>query len=156
MNDTDVMPTGESASGQGTWVYWVTNAYDARFTNCTGDAVILEGKNWVEAQALAPICSVAASFDVTEQQGLVDVEAHTVGCSDGSDGSASGSGEYSGPVLNGQWETLSDGGVSAIQAFSSSVIGDQVTITETSRTFSGSFNGSCFFTPALQANAVIQ
>ena len=33
----------ESESLSGVWYYQITNAYDAVFTDCTGDAVVLEG-----------------------------------------------------------------------------------------------------------------
>ena len=55
MNDDDGLdPTTNGL--EGTWEYLVTNAYEAEFTGCSGDATVLEGATFFEGLSLAPIC----------------------------------------------------------------------------------------------------
>jgi hypothetical protein len=149
-NDGDVLDPSKNGL-QGTWEYLVTNAFDARFTNCTGDAAVLEGATLYEGLSLAPICMVAVSFTANQTGDAFDVPPHTVTCSDGATASASGSGQVTDPDVGGQWESLSNQGVEAIQVFTGVISGNTIELSESSRTFSGTFQGSCEFSPALTA-----
>jgi hypothetical protein len=149
-NDGDVLDPSKDGL-EGTWDYLVTNAYEARFTDCTGDATVLEGATLYEGLSLAPICLAAVSFAADQNGDGFDVPPHAVSCSDGSSGTASGSGRISGFDVEGQWDSLSGLGVEAVQLFSGSISGNTIEITETHRSFDGTFRGECRFSPALTA-----
>ena len=136
---------------QGTWEYLVTNAYDATFSGCTGDAVVLEGATLYEGLSLAPICLTAVTFDANQEGDAFDVPPHEVVCSDGASATVTGFGQIQNPGLGGQWESTSDLGVSAVQLFTGVIAGNTIQLTELRRTFSGGFEGGCDFSPPLTA-----
>lgn len=154
-NDGDLLSPAQSGL-QGTWEYLVTNAYDARFSGCTGDAIVLEGATLVEGLSLAPICMTAVSFDVTQAGEEFQVPSYVVTCSDGATATVSGFGEISNPDLGGQWESVSSQGVEAVQAFTGVIVGNTIQLAEHRRTFGGAFGGACDFSPPLTALVTIQ
>ncbi|MCP3978857.1 MAG: hypothetical protein GY716_05935 [bacterium] len=154
-NDGGIL-TDSSDGLAGTWDYLVTNAYEAVFTGCTGDAAVLEGKTFVEGMSAAPICIVSTRFDVQQSgdDGMT-VVPHAVSCSDGSTADVSGQGVVAAGTVDGSWSSSSDGGVMSTQSFSATRLGDTLEIEETARSFAGSFSGSCSLSPALSATAHI-
>ena len=140
----------------GTWNYQIDNPDQATFVNCTGDAAVLEGRTWNEALALAPICHVGSSFQVTQNVGTLLVVPHNVTCSDGSTAVISGVGIVTSDSASGQWNGASDQNVNSTQNFDGSVAGNVVTLTEDARDFSGAFQGSCDISPALAATVTVQ
>jgi hypothetical protein len=149
-NDGDVLNPAKSDL-DGTWEYLVTNAYEATFTDCSGDAVVLDGATLHEGKSLAPICLTAVTFDVTQAGEQFEVPPHPVTCSDGASASVSGSGLIEDPDLGGQWESMSDQGVAAVQLFTGVIVGNTIQLTETRRTFSGGFEGGCDLSPPVTA-----
>jgi hypothetical protein len=134
----------------------VTNAYGAKFEDCTGDAAVLEGYVFAEALALAPMCLLAVKFHVDQVGDSFEVVPHGVDCSDGSTASATGSGlQVGGTDVMGEWTSVSSGGVSSSQSFSGSVMGNTIAMVETARAFSGSFEGSCTLSPPLKASITV-
>jgi hypothetical protein len=149
-NNGDVLDP--QASGlDGTWEYLVVNAFDARFTGCTGDAAVLEGVTFFEGLSMAPICQTAVSFSVLQQGDVFQAPPHQATCSDGAVASVSGSGLISEPDLGGQWESASSSGVNSVHAFSGLIVGNTIQLQESRREFSGAFTGSCDFEPELSA-----
>ena len=147
-------PFGAAQTGalDGNWEYFVTNAYGATFENCTGDAAVLEGYTFSEASAFAPMCVLAVKFKVDQLDDSFQVVPHGVTCSDGASASVTGTGlQVNDSDIVGQWESASSSGVNASQVFSGSVVGDTISIVETARTFTGSFDGSCDLSPPLKA-----
>jgi len=136
---------------QGDWQYLVTNAYEATFVGCGGDAAVLEGKTFAQAQSLVPMCLPAGSFGVAHSGGDFSVPAYAVTCSDGSTGSAGGAGEVVASSVGGQWESISQAGVSAQQTFTGVVQGETIHLSETRRAFSGALSGACDLVPPLVA-----
>jgi len=136
---------------EGTWEYLVTNAFEATFTNCNGDAAVLEGATLYEGLSLAPICLTAVTFDVNQTGDAFDVPSHQVTCSDGATASMTGFGQIQDPDLGGQWESMSTQGVGAVQLFAGVIVGNTIELTESRRTFSGGFEGSCDLSPPLTA-----
>ena len=136
---------------QGTWEYLVTNAYDATFTGCTGDAAVLEGATLYEGLSLAPICLAPVTMAVQQAGDAFDVPPHAVVCSDGASASVTGFGQIADPALGGQWESTSEEGVLAVQTFAGVISGNTIQLTEMRRNFSGSFEGQCDFSPPLSA-----
>lgn len=154
-NNGDVLDP--QASGlDGTWEYLVVNAFDARFTGCTGDATVLEGATFYEGLSLAPICQTAVIFPVSQQGDTFQAPPHQATCSDGALASVTGSGLISEPDLGGQWESASSSGVSSVQAFAGIIVGNTIQLRESRREFSGAFVGSCEFNPDLSAVITIQ
>jgi len=149
-NDGDVIDPAKSGLN-GTWHYVVTNAFDATFSGCSGDATVLEGQTFHDGLALAPICRTAVTFDVHQVGEAFQVPAYQVTCSDGASGSLSGFGQIVDPELGGQWDSASDTGVTATQTFSGTIVGDTIEVRESHRTFSGTFQGACDFSPELTA-----
>ena len=149
-NDGDVIDPAKSGLN-GTWHYVVTNAFDATFSGCTGDAAVLEGETFHDGLALAPICRTAVTFDVNQVGETFQVPAYQVTCSDGASGSLSGFGQIADPDVGGQWDSASDSGVTATQIFSGTIAGDTIEVRESRRTFSGTFQGACDFSPELTA-----
>ena len=134
---------------QGTWSYIILNGNEATYTDCTGDAAVLEGVSFAEAAAVVPICLVSSVFDVVQAEESFTVVAHEVTCSDGSTGSAFGEGAIIDGALSGEWETTSGGGVVASQSFTGEAIGNTLEVRESERVFSGSLQGSCEISPDL-------
>ena len=154
LNDDTLDPSGGGL--EGSWAYLATNAYDAVFTGCTGDAAVLEGLSFVEGMEVAPICAVAGSFDVVQDGDEFAVVPFDVICSDGWSGTIAGGGSHSGTTLAGSWESTSGSGVTGVQSFSGSITGGNVAeILENRRTFSGGFEGSCDLSPPLRATVRI-
>lgn len=146
-----------SKSGlEGNWEYLVMNAFEAQFSGCTGDAAVLEGATFYEAQALAPMCLVAGRFEVIQVGDAFQVRSHEVTCSDGTTATVSGVGQIGDSLLGGQWESDSAQGVHAVQVFSGSAAGHTIAMNETRRTFSGVLEGSCDLTPPLVATVTVQ
>jgi hypothetical protein len=154
-NNGDVLDPSKSALN-GTWEYLVTNAFEATFTGCSGDATVLEGATLYEGLSLAPICMSAVTFAVSQDGDAFEVPEYQVVCSDGASGSVSGGGQIANPDLGGQWDSVSDQGVSASQTFTGSIFGNTILLSESHREFSGSFQGACDITPALTATVTVQ
>lgn len=141
---------------EGTWEYLVTNAYQATFTDCTGDATVLEGATLHEGMSLAPICTTAVVFDVTQAGDAFQAPPHATVCSDGANASVTGVGQIDDPELGGQWESTSDQGNSAVQLFSGVIQGNTIQLSESRRTFSGAFQGGCNLSPPVEAIVTIR
>jgi hypothetical protein len=154
-NDGDVLEPAKSDL-DGSWEYLVTNAYDARFSGCTGDASVLEGQTLYEGLALAPICLAAVTFEVSQAGALFELTPHEVTCSDGASATVGGSGEIHDPTIGGQWESTSSQGVAAVQEFTGTIVGQTIQLSEFRRTFSGAFAGACDLSPALTAVVTVQ
>jgi len=154
-NEGDTLDPSKSGL-QGTWEYLVLNTYDATFTGCSGDATLLEGVTLYEGLALAPICQTAVQFPVNQAGSAFDAPPHQVTCSDGAQASVSGFGQIADPDLGGQWESVSDQGVTTIQVFSGVIAGSTIELSETRRTFAGNFQGSCDFSPPLDVIVTVQ
>jgi hypothetical protein len=154
-NDGDVLDPAKSEL-DGTWEYLVTNAYDATFTGCSGDAEVLEGRTLHEGKSVAPICLAAVSFEVSQTGEQFEVPPHPVTCSDGVGAAVSGSGSIVDPDLGGQWESMSDQGVGAVQLFTGVIVGNTIQLTETRRTFSGGFEGECDLSPPVTALVTVR
>ena len=154
-NDGDRLDPSKSGL-QGTWEYLVLNTYDARFTGCTGDAGVLEGVTLYEGMALAPICQTAVQFPVNQVGSAFDAPPHQVTCSLGAQASVSGFGQIVEPDLGGQWESVSDQGVTTTQEFTGVIVGSTIELSETRRTFVGDFQGSCDFSPPLDVVVTVQ
>lgn len=140
----------------GTWEYLLTNAYEATFNGCSGDAAVLEGATLYEGLSLAPICMSAVVFDVDQDGASFEVPAYQVACSDGSTASMTGSGQIAGHEIGGQWDSISNGGVTAVQLYSGQIVGNTIELSESRRTFDGAFQGTCDFVPALTAIVTVQ
>ena len=153
-NDNLTNPLDAGLSG--TWAYVVNNGYTSRYAGCTGDAQILEGLTFVDGMAVAPICLVSVYFEVLQEGSAFAVVPHTVDCSDGSSAVMSGIGTADETSLGGEWLSESEQGVVAAQEFSGSMTGSTILISETGRTFSGTFQGSCQLSPALRATIQVQ
>jgi hypothetical protein len=153
-NDGDVIDPAKSGLN-GTWTYLVTNAFDATFSGCTGDAAVLEGETFHDGLALAPICRTSITFDVSQVGEVFQVPAYQVTCTDGASGSMSGFGQIVGPQVGGQWDSASDTGVTATQIFTGTIVGDTIQVRESRRTFSGTFQGACDFSPELMAEVTV-
>jgi len=149
-NRGDVLDPTKGDLG-GSWDYLVTNAYQATFANCTGDATVLEGLTLHDGLSQAPICMNAVQFGANQTEDGFDVPPHPVTCSDGAAAAVGGFGQVAGQSVGGQWESLSNQGVEAIQVFTGVISGNTIELSESSRTFSGTFQGSCEFSPALRA-----
>ncbi len=154
-NQGDVLDPSKNGL-QGTWEYLVTNAYTAQFKDCTDAASVLEGATFYEGLSLAPICMTGVTFNVNQAGDEFDVPPHQVVCSDGAPASVSGSGLIADPQVGGQWESVSSTGVTAIQTFSGVIAGNTLQLSESSRTFKGSFAGSCEFEPPLTALVTVK
>ena len=154
-NDGDVLDPAKDGL-QGTWDYLVTNAFEATFTGCTGDATVLEGATLYEGLSLAPICLTAVTFDVNQTGDEFLLPPHQVTCSDGASAVMTGFGLIDDPDIGGQWESVSDQGVAAVQLFTGVIVGNTIELTEFSRTFSGAFQGECGFAPPLTALVTVQ
>ena len=141
---------------QGTWDYLVTNAFDATFTGCTADAAVLEGATFYEGLSLAPICTTAVTFDVSQTGDEFLLPPHQVICSDGASAVMTGFGLVNDSDIGGQWESVSDQGVAAVQLFTGVIVGNTIELTESSRSFSGDFQGGCDFSPPLTALVTVQ
>ncbi len=139
------------ASVGGTWNYQIDNADLATFTNCTGDATVLEGSTWNEGLLLAPICHFDSSFIVTQTLAAAVVVPHNVTCSDGSNALVSGAALVTETTVEGQSQSSAHQ-----QEFAGTVNGSTITRTEGSRDFSGTFQGSCDLVPPLSATVTIQ
>ncbi len=147
-------PVVESLAG--TWQYTVMNADSATFTGCTEDAVALNGMSVSQAMLSgAPICAPASQFSVVEAEGLLSILPHEVSCSDGSTATVTGIGALNSSSVSGQWDSLSIGGVNALQSFSGSIVGNNIDVSENARTFAGTYRGTCEITPALSATVRI-
>ena len=145
------------ANVDGTWNYQLNNPDQATFTNCTGAAILLEGQTWNQALALAPICHVASSFQVTQNLAALFVVPHNVTCSDGSSAVVTGAGAVTDTTVNGQWDSTSNQNVNANQGFQGTVSGSTITLTEDHRDFSGGgLQGSCDISPPLSATVTVQ
>ena len=155
MNDGEALdPTTNGL--QGTWEYLVTNAYEAEFIGCTGDATVLEGATFFDALSLAPICLAGVTLDANQDGESFEVLSHQVTCSDGAEASVSALGEVTELGIGGQWESVSDQGVSAVQIFSGEISGDTIELTETRRIFDGDFQGVCDLAPPLTAIVTVR
>ena len=77
-------------------------------------------------------------------------------CSDGAAGTVSGAGLIADPDLGGEWESESDRGVKSVQSFTGVINGNTIELVETHRTFSGTFSGSCDFSPPLAAVVTVE
>ena len=66
-----------------------------------------------------------------------------------------GAGVFGDSSLAGQWESQSSGGVIAIQSFTGTTTGDLIELLETSRTFAGTFEGSCDLSPPLSVTVTV-
>ncbi len=147
-------PVVESLAG--TWQYTVMNSDSATFTSCTEDAVALNGMSISQAMLSgAPICAPASQFSVVEAEGLLSIVPHEVSCSDGSTATVTGVGALSSSSVSGQWDSLSIGGVNALQSFSGSIVGHNIDVSEDTRTFTGTYRGTCEISPALSATVRI-
>ena len=155
MNDGEALDPATNGL-QGTWEYLVTNAYEAEFIGCTGDATVLEGATFFDALTLAPICLTGVTLDANQDGDSFEVLSHQVTCSDGADASVSGLGEVTELGIGGQWESVSDQGVSAVQIFSGQISGDTIELTETRRIFDGDFQGACDLAPPLTAVVTVR
>jgi hypothetical protein len=154
-NDGDVLnPANNDLNG--TWDYLITNAFEARFVGCTGDATVLEGTKFIDGLSLAPICMNAVRFDVTQSGEAFDVPPHQGVCSLGSPASVTGSGFVQHRDLGGEWRSVSDDGVTAVQVFSGVIAGNTIELSESARTFSGDFNGGCSLSPPLTTLVTVQ
>ena len=140
----------------GTWEYLITNAHDARFSGCSGDAAVLEGATLFEGLSLAPICMTPVTFDVNQAGQTFDAETNQVTCSDGATAQIAGFGQIDDPVIGGQWESLSDGGVESIQSFTGVIAGNTIQISELRRDFTGNFEGGCDLSPPVEAIITVQ
>lgn len=154
LNDEGLDPTTNGL--QGTWEYLVTNAYEARFTGCTGDATVIEGATFFEAFSLAPVCLAGVVLAANQDGDSFQVMPHQVTCSDGAEASVSASGSVDGSGIGGQWESVSNGGVTAVQVFTGTIVGNTIELTETHRVFEGSFQGACDLSPALTALVTVE
>ena len=67
-----------------------------------------------------------------------------------------GVGQVANDWLGGQWESMSDAGVAAVQLFAGVVTGNMIELGETRRSFTGSFNGSCELLPPLRSLVTVQ
>jgi hypothetical protein len=141
---------------EGNWEYLVMNAFEAQFSGCTGDAAVLEGATFYQAQALAPMCLVAGRFEVLQVGDAFQVRSHEVTCSDGTPATVSGVGQIGDSLLGGQWESDSAQGIHAVQVFSGSAAGNTIAMNETRRSFSGALEGTCDITPPLTARVTVQ
>lgn len=141
---------------EGTWEYLVTNAYEAEFTGCSGDATVLEGATFFEALALAPICLTGVTVAANQDGDSFEVLSHSVTCSDGAVAVVTASGVVTDSAIGGQWESTSDRGVSAVQVFSGQITGNTIELTETRRIFDGDFQGACDLTPPLTAVITVE
>jgi hypothetical protein len=141
---------------EGTWDYLVTNAFEATFTGCTGDATVLEGATLYEGLSLAPICMTAVTFDVNQTGDEFLLPPHQVTCSDGASAVMTGFGLIDDSEIGGQWESTSDQGVAAVQLFTGVIVGNTIELAESSRSFSGVFQGGCDFSPPLTALVTVQ
>lgn len=146
----------EKSGLQGNWEYLVMNAYEARFSGCTGDAAVLEGATFYDAQGLAPMCLVAGTFEVRQVGDAFQIMSHDVTCSDGTPATVTGIGQIGDTFVGGQWDSSSAQGVSAVQVFSGSVIGNTIAMNETRRSFTGGLEGTCELTPPLIASVTVQ
>lgn len=146
----------EKGGLEGTWDYLVTNAFEATFTGCTGDATVLEGATLYEGLSLAPICLTAVTFDVNQTGDEFLLPPHQVTCSDGASAVMTGFGLIDDPDIGGQWESVSDQGVAAVQLFTGVIVGNTIELTESSRSFTGVFQGDCDFSPPLTALVTVQ
>ncbi len=140
----------------GSWEYLMTNFYQATFTGCTADAAVLEGVTLYEALPLAPICLTGVVFDAVQVEDSFNVPAHSITCSDGAGAAVTANGAIVDLDISGQWVSSSDQGVDAVQIFTGTIVGNTIELTETRRTFSGSFQGSCDFTPPLTSVISVQ
>lgn len=154
-NDGDVLDPMKGGL-EGTWEYLVTNAFDATFTGCTADAAVLEGATFYEGLSLAPICTTAVTFDVNQSGDEFLLPPHQVTCSDGASAVMTGFGLVNDSDIGGQWESVSDRGVAAVQLFTGVIVGNTIELTESSRSFSGAFQGGCDFSPPLTALVTVQ
>ena len=154
LNDEGLDPTTNDL--QGTWEYLVTNAYEARFTGCTGDATVIEGATFFEAFSLAPVCLAGVVLAANQDGDSFQVMPHQVTCSDGAVASVSANGSVDGSGIGGQWESTSDEGVTAVQVFSGAIVGNLIELTETRRIFDGSFQGACDLSPPLTALVTVE
>jgi hypothetical protein len=100
--------------------------------------------------SLAPICSTAVVFNVTQTGDEFAVTPHETVCSDGASASVTGVGLIDEPALGGQWESMSDQGNAAVQLFTGVIRGSTIQLSESRRTFSGGFEGGCDLSPPVE------
>jgi len=150
------------ASVGGTWSYTIDNADGAFYRNCTGDAAVLllEGKTFTEALTLGlglpPICHVGGLFQVTQNVAALIAVPDPVTCSDGiTIANVTGVAVVAADSLSGQWD-YSSSTVDTTQGFQGSVNGNAIATTESSVSFSGTFQGSCDIVPPLIATVTVQ
>ena len=153
-NDGDLLSSAPDGF-QGKWSYLVTNAYDASFEECTGDAEMLEGLSFYEANLVMPICVVPAFFDVVQDGDTFNLHETAITCSDGTTGSISGNGTVGGGAIAGVWESETHDGIRSSQPFSGTVVGNSIQILETSWAFEGPISGRCQFSPGLMATVSV-
>jgi hypothetical protein len=144
------------ADVDGNWSYAITNGDQATFVGCSGDAAVLEGQTFDDAQSMAPICHLDGSVTVAQDLAAMIVMPDNVTCSDGSSAVVSGVGIVTEDSVSGEWNSASDQNVIAMQSFDGAVNGSTITLTEDSRDFSGDFDGSCDIFPPLSATVTIQ
>ncbi len=155
LNDEIALPGAGALAGS--WEYVAANAHSATFSNCSGDATVLEGATVVDGMGLAPLCRVRGTFEVIRVADAFEVVPFQVACSDGGTAAVSGGGAFTGTTIEGAWQTLSSSGVAAVQAFSGVVSGtDQLVVQEGYWSFAGSFTGSCELAPPLTATVEIR
>jgi len=154
-NNGDVLDPQKSGL-TGTWDYLVTNGYQARFVNCTGDATVLEGETLVNGMALAPICMTGVTFQVDQSGDAFEAPPYQVTCSDGAGASVSGVGQVNVLDIGGQWDSVSDQGVTSAQMFTGYIVGNTIELSESRRVFTGAFEGACDFSPALTVTVTVQ
>ena len=141
---------------QGTWEYLVTNAYEAEFTGCSGDATVLEGATFFEGLGLAPICLAGVTVAANQDGEAFEVLSHSVTCSDDAVATVRAFGVVSDTGVGGQWESDSSLGVSAVQIFTGHIVGDTIQLAETRRIFEGDFQGACDLSPPLTAVVTVR
>ncbi len=146
------------ADVDGTWSYQIDNGDQATFDACTGDATILEGLTWNQAQAQGPLCHVDNSFEVTQSLAAMVMTPEDVGCggAGGTTATITGYGVVGENTVDGRWESSSSQNVDATQYFTGTVSGNTISLSENRRSYGGSFTGACDITPALAATVTIQ